>query len=67
MRINKPICSSGDYYTEDKDYQTSCGGNTKSKNRLLSKLEYLIHEDMKLNKINPLLIMDINTYWKDRL
>ena len=68
MRVHKPICSNGDYYTEDKDYQTSCGGNSRSKNNpLLSKLEYLINQDMKLNKINPTSIPEINAYWKDRL
>jgi len=68
LRNYKPICSNGDYYTEDKDYQTFMGGNSKSKNRpLLSKLEYLITEDMRLNKINPTIITDINAYWENRL
>jgi hypothetical protein len=67
LRNKKSICSNGDYYIDDKDYQTSCGGNTKSRYPLLSKLEYLIEEDMKLKKYNPSLPLDVKNYWKGYL
>jgi hypothetical protein len=69
VRISKPICSKGDYYTDDKDYQSACGGYTRSTNNkpLHSKLEYIICEDMKLAKFNPNLPSDVDLYWKDRL
>ncbi len=68
MRVHKPICSNADYYTDHKDYQSACGGSTKNKKHpFLSKLEYLISEDMKLLKLNPLSSIDINLYWRDLL
>lgn len=72
MRSHKAICSNADYYIDDKEYQTFCGGSTKSsekgkRNYLLSKLEYLVYEEMRLIRLDPLSLADINIYWKDRL
>lgn len=68
LRNHNPVNSGGYCYSEHKDYQSSCGGNVTNKHYpLLSKLEYLIAEDMKLRKLNPSLPLDVNFYWKDLL
>jgi hypothetical protein len=66
---NRGTAYNNSYYIDDKDHQSSCGGSTKSTTGkpLLSRLEYHIHEDMKLSGFNPLIKTDVINYWRDHL
>jgi hypothetical protein len=66
---NRETIYNNSYYIDDKEYQSYSGGNTKSVTgkSLLSKLEYLVFEDMKLNGYNPSIPTDVTNYWKDHL